>query len=298
MGCRSTHIPLKDIEILRSGFVVVIPRPNKGLVILLDESRLPRDPGASLLRILFYYKVLNSGDNPKAGTFVHIVTSAHRHRISMDTEPHQIFSKVLATRTMPKLVVAQAYEENKKHLVEFNAYRVKRTEEFRSQRHVVHIAGNSVNETALQLQSCGIERQYFPPCLGGQFDYTFFDRWVKKRLSIEGAMSAAPPTLQSNVFTHEKWLQTKPRPTEGRAANSVNKTDARRARRATVERQRYQRQKSTIDILQKERFSLHRRNDELRADNTRLELALKQAQSVLSVYLNVSSPLCADNIDA
>ena len=111
-------------------------------------------------------------------------------------------------------------------------------------------------------------------------------------------MSAAPPKLQSNVFTHEKWLQSKPRPAEGRAANSVNKTDARRARRATVERQRYQRQKSTIDILQKERFSLHRRNDELRAENTRLELALKQAQSVLVMYLNVNSPICGDNIDA
>ena len=43
-----------DVELLQTGFMFMIPRPNQGPLLMMDPSKLPRTAGYSGTRILFY----------------------------------------------------------------------------------------------------------------------------------------------------------------------------------------------------------------------------------------------------
>ena len=44
-----------DVGLFRSGYFVCLPKPSGGLVLLVDESRIPRAPGHAKTRIAFYW---------------------------------------------------------------------------------------------------------------------------------------------------------------------------------------------------------------------------------------------------
>lgn len=46
----------EDVAILRSGYIVVMPRYSGGIIALFDESRLPKEPGDTKTRIIFYFR--------------------------------------------------------------------------------------------------------------------------------------------------------------------------------------------------------------------------------------------------
>ena len=269
-------LSMEDIEYVRSGFLFALERrPNKGVVVLIDESRLPRDPGNSLTRIIFYMKVLNSYENPIQGTYLNVVTSNTRPKISMDPEPYKTFLEALPVRVPPKHIVAQSYEEGKKELVDFNGFRVFRSEQLKSRRPVHHIAGDSMRSTLDLLEMEGLDRRDIPRCLGGDFDYKQVHRWIRQRLSVEDIMAAAPPTLQLDC-------QSSRNPEAKRKLNLAN--------RALRKRVANQRNKATIESLQKERFDLSARNETLRKENSMMEAILAQSQMLILAQSQCLAP--------
>jgi len=94
-----------------------------------------------------------------------------------------------------RLLIAERYEPGKEHLTDFVAYRVARTEQYRSRLTPRRIAGRSVSETLRLLERHGVHRDHLPRSFGGNYDYSRFDEWIRIRLSREGgaAMTAALP---------------------------------------------------------------------------------------------------------
>eukprot|EP00977_Amphora_coffeiformis_P027972 scaffold34676_cov176-Amphora_coffeaeformis.AAC.1 len=183
-----------DVEILRSGYIVIVPRPSGGILALFDESKLQRAADDSKLRVIFYFSSLYSEYAAFGKTIIHVVTSAKRPELDLDTQEWQIRKKAMpgSGLVQPKTIVAQAYEEGKQELIDYLAYRTLSIEEFKTQMRPQRIAGNSVRNTLTLLEELGLERSLLPRCLGGDFDYSQFDEWIRVRLSIEGGMSAAP----------------------------------------------------------------------------------------------------------
>ena len=183
-----------DVEILRSGYIIVVPRPSGGILALFDESRLQRTAEDAKLRIIFYFSSLYSEYAAFGKTIIHVVTSAMRPGLDLDTQEWQIRKKAMPGSGLvkPKTIVAQAYEEGKQDWIDYLAHRTLSIEEFKTQMRPQRIAGNSVRNTLALLEGQGLERSLLPRCLGGDFDFDQFDEWIRVRLTIEGRMSAAP----------------------------------------------------------------------------------------------------------
>lgn len=186
-----------DIDILRSGYLVILTRPCGGIIALFDESKLSRElPKDTKMRLIFYFSSIFCQHAIRGKTIVHVVTSDPRPRM-LPFPPMaewQTRQSVMPGSGLirPSIFVAQAYEQGKEELLDSMGYRTLRTEELNTQMPVERLAGNSVKDIVLLLERRGIERSLFPRCLGGDFDYRIFDDWIRQRLSIEGAMSAAP----------------------------------------------------------------------------------------------------------
>jgi len=191
-----------DIAILRSGYVAAIyAGPNsENLVVLVDRSRLPRQPGLSEARLAFYWCALHTGAPINVIYRIHVVTSAPRPPVELDTAAVTMFQAALPiARSRNKIIVAQACESSgKQALVEYLGYQTQREVQYRVQREVPRVAAISVGQTRCLLQSHGVDPEALPPCLGGTFDYRRFDDFVRERLTVENAMSAAP--LQANFI--------------------------------------------------------------------------------------------------
>lgn len=190
----------QDIDVLRSGYIVIMPRPSGGIIALMDESRLPAGAEDCKLRILFYFSSIFRKHASLGKAIVHVVTSAPRRTLDLHPEEWQIREKAFPGSGLvkPKIFVAQAYEQGKQELIDFMAYSTLRAEEFKTRLPIEAIAGSSVHNTLALLEERGLERHLLPRSLGGTFDYSQYDDWIRQRLTIEGAMSAAPIQI--------KWL--------------------------------------------------------------------------------------------
>lgn len=86
-------------------------------------------------------------------------------------------------------------------MVDYLGFQTQRTAEFKNGgRPIPRVAARSLAETWKTLKTtlgngnndCGISPNFFPPCLGGFYNYRSFDEFIRSRLTIEGVMSAAP----------------------------------------------------------------------------------------------------------
>ena len=189
----SGALDLDDLEILRSGFMVILPRPSGGYITLRDEGRLPRPPGISVVRVVFYmYTVFPEMGRSSNSVLVHIMTSARRPPIDLQHNGWKHFYKALPVLYAPKIYVVQAYEPDKMEVVEFNAFRQKRNAEYKSGKKVELIAGDSLRSTINALESRGFERRTMPRCFGGHYDYSEFDEWIRTRMSVEDYVLSSP----------------------------------------------------------------------------------------------------------
>ena len=190
-----------DIEILRSGYYALVPsRDGQFLRILMDRGRLPRQAGLSEVRLAFYWTAIHAGAPFKGYTRLHVVTSAPRPPVELSTTGPQILASALPlSLARTNFLVAQAYEESKKELIDFIGYQTQKSFSFRIGVNIPLVAANSLGDTLKQLQAMGVEQNCLPPCLGGTYDYRSFDNFIRTRLTIEGTMSAAP--LHVNYIT-------------------------------------------------------------------------------------------------
>lgn len=189
----------EDIDLLRTGCFVFVPRPSGGVVSLIDLSRRSRLLGMALPRMLFYFSSVYRHRIVAGGvTGVHVVSSrsARVPPLPVQRGPFEIWKNALPGGIVPDVVVAQVHEPGKEHLVDFLAYRQGRTVEVRNASADVSvrwIAGHSRGRTLrLLLEDGGLEREVLPADLGGTFAYGQFHDWIRSRLSVEGAMAAAP----------------------------------------------------------------------------------------------------------
>ena len=192
-GC----LDMDDIEILRSGVLVYIPRQNQGPLMLVDRSRLPRTGGYSACRMLFYVMTVMTDKwlQTEGATAIKVVSSDYANKspeMSLDKEIIQIPVKALPMR-LKNLMVAQSYEFGKEILVDTLAYNEWKQYEFQFGFGPERIARDSVGGVLEAMQRKGVDFDHIPQCLGGIFDISHYSAsWVRMRMSMEDVMSSVP----------------------------------------------------------------------------------------------------------
>lgn len=256
-------LSMDDVEALRSGFMVILPRPNGGYLSLRDESRCPHMPQIVAVRILFYwYTNWSEMGRSENSVLVHVITSGKRPPMNLGTNGWKAFFQALPVNRVPKVFVVQAYEYGKKELIDYYGFQQVRNAQFKSQLKVEHIVGDSVQSTLDQLDKFGIERQLMPRNLGGTYDYFRFDNWIRSRLTVEGSLSLHP--IRINFVSYG-----------ARPPNQYKDVVA------VKQQQRYQedvvRLKDTCRVMKKYKNHLKKQNQEL-------QNALAQAKKLVSAY--------------
>uniref|UniRef100_A0A7S3L4V3 Uncharacterized protein n=1 Tax=Amphora coffeiformis TaxID=265554 RepID=A0A7S3L4V3_9STRA len=339
-----------DIEILRSGMSAFLPSTrrnhaattqnlfatnNDGTndthnqpvpLLLVDLSRLPFPAGFSGTKCVFYLCAVfpEAFCHPDGVSVLYVVTSARRNQLGLHKELVSFILQGLPIR-FKNIFVAQSYEEGKERLVDFHAFQQVRTLEFKTGFPPPHLASDSVNGTLkLVCETVRTDREYLPRSLGGTFDYSQFDDWVRTRISIEDCMGAAPPTINNfppigslrgtnfsmlrlppsePIYHSEAAILTTPTGTMqheapptlqyGPDTASVPCVGGKRPEKrpntststASKPRHTYQRQNRAILSLSEEKDHYTRINENLRRDNRRLESLLAQARLIASLHL-------------
>lgn len=153
-----------DIELLRTGFLMLVPRPSGGSVALYDEGRLTRSPRHGLTRCVFYLQSVYPEESLSI-TFIHVVTSAKRPPLDLDPSRWQIFHSSMPIKVV-QIWVAQAYEPGKQELIDFLAYQLFVGTSYKSRFQLNRIAESSVNGTLKALQAKGFEAECLPHSWG------------------------------------------------------------------------------------------------------------------------------------
>ena len=204
------------------------------------------------------------------------------------------------------MIVAQTSEVGKEHLVDFNAYRLRRTEEYRSNLSIERVVGNSPFETLQILEQYGLERNLIPNSLGGNFDYGKFDEWIQTRLQLEASIASTSSLgmTQKSSMDMESILGriiTVTQPSSQRTSPIINlppldtSADAqakmpaveqpRASSQSSVQQQNsrhYQRVNSQIANLQNQATTLIWQNSHLREHNKMLEHYLARARHLVA----------------
>jgi hypothetical protein len=291
-----------DIAVLRSGYLQILPRPSGGILALFDESKLTRPVGDSKLRIIFYFSSLFHDHSIRGKTIVHVVNSNERKFSDLQLEKSEwrVRQSIMpgSGAVRPRIFVAQAYEEGKKELLDFLTYKTRQVEQFKSHMPVQTLIGNSSGHILRLLQQQGIEKHLLPPCLGGNYDMTRFNNWIRERITIEGIMSSAPIMLNHLPrvnFQHSNQLSLPPidqhetqlaqstvraacsQSVPGDTASTRSSSLSGRSKRKPT----YQKINDCIMNLCDRRDSLRHVNESLRRENSRLEKLLADAHALI-----------------
>eukprot|EP00977_Amphora_coffeiformis_P009865 scaffold2276_cov160-Amphora_coffeaeformis.AAC.3 len=187
---------MNDVEVLRSGYLFVFPNPKEP-VLLLDSTRLRHALASVLDRCVFYLLTLCSNEAAQnhGGTLVNVVSSRKGPTKNMKQKQRQwAFVHSAMPFRFKKAVVVQSHEEGEQLLLEFLAYQQSRLLGFSSGLHTDSISKDSFTNTFRGLVTKGFDRSEIPISLGGDFDHcTMLPEWTRMRISLEDAMSSAPP---------------------------------------------------------------------------------------------------------
>ena len=261
----------EDIEFLRRGFLMVIPRPNRGPLLLIERSKLPRTAGFHSTRLMFYLAVTfpHEMSHPDGVTVLYLTTSARIPDICLDKEMVTYVLTGLPMRTK-QLCVAQAYEFGKEYVIEWLADMQARILEFQSGIPPLRVAENSVRGTLSSLKKLGLDRSHVPISLGGSLDESAqFAQWIRRRLSVEDGMAAAPLILDiNNDNTTQRTVLASRLPIQVAA---VCTQAASLVPKPSIRKRTYQRYNEMIADLGKQIDALNSKNGALRVQNRYLE---------------------------
>ena len=193
-----------DIRLLRTGYQALFSRlhdttGDHGLLIIVDFAKvtgvMPFDSDANV-RIVFYLATVLTDPvtQTDGATVVYVVRSAGMPPVDTNPEGYRIVHQALPVR-MKQLIVARAFVEGKEGVLNYLAYQTARVNQFRSGMQPKQLISNSTRGTLYMLEEKGVQRQYLPRCLGGDWTPDKFQDWVRMRLSLEDIMAPAPLKL-------------------------------------------------------------------------------------------------------
>ena len=289
-------LAMGDIEILRSGYLLVFPTPT-GPVLLLDSTRLKHALANVLDRCVFYILTTCSDETAQTqgGTLLSIVSSRKGPVKDMNQRQQQwSFVHSAMPFKFKRAVVVQSYEEEgKQRLLEFLAYKQSRLLEYTSGIHTDLISKDSFSTTLRELLKEGFDRAHIPVDMGGDFDYGMVARWTRMRISLEDAVSAAPPKrnvipnqiIVSSMIENASHLQQGsnnaliPATITNKVKQQFQK-ELTRKRNASYARRSYHRKKMELVFVQEKLNAVERENAQLRAQGKRLESLLLEAARI------------------
>ena len=185
-----------DIEVLRTGYMVPLVRPHgKGMVVLIDRSKLTRPPGMAVIRMSFYFAAIFAKDMRPGFTYIAIQSADPNLQFHQEENTNQeawtIFNVCLPFKAHRKrlFVVKSCFQPGREALAEYLSHAHTLKLKYRSQTaRIGRISGNSVAATVRQLvRDSHVERSCLPQCIGGHYDYRSFEDWITERVSIEMA---------------------------------------------------------------------------------------------------------------
>lgn len=301
----------EDISLLRTGFLAFVsvgfleetlgiqvdPKHKHLVVILIDRSRLhgpvnTEDMNESIARIIIYSMTVFES------TRYIIMQVAHRNCIgdvwNFDPEKSALLDAVTRGDRQGAFVV-RAYEtpEKRQYVDRFARDSLENLSRTLQDMSISYVAEESSKATREALVAQGVPRVALPRCLGGRYDYKFYDDWIRSRLSIEDCMGAAHPVSNSELanFTqslipplfqpnspHDHTLF------EQRPGERPEEFNRRRNLEYSRRFQQRRRQKEADLLDQRSWLRIH--NEELEKDNERLENTLAAAKSMVEAYIN------------
>ena len=317
----------QDVALLRTGFMAfisleflekmlgssLVSEDQPSAIVLLDRSRLPANVSVesvnqSIARIIFYNISVF-----RLSRYC-ILQVAHRNCIGdvffMDPEKSSLLDAVTLSDRQG-VFVARAYEppERRQYVDRFAKDSLESLVRTLQDMSVSYVAKNSSKATLDALVSHGIPRVVLPHCLGGSYDYTLYDEWIRSRLSVEEIMSAARPIHNSALAyatqhsVKKKLLLWPQKPTSKSASMDTASTMAeedppveqrpyetmsdflRRRNQEYSRRFQTKRRRKEAELLD-QRSGLRAQNAMLKSQNECLEKLIAMANSVVEDYLD------------
>jgi hypothetical protein len=281
----SGALSMEDVKIMRTGYSVFLPRQGKTTVLLMDLSRLGDSGRTAHPRVSMYLSTVCTTEwtQVEGVTGIHVVTSAKRPlaEVAPDLRAQQIACFPFKFKNA---YVVQAYEEGKKHLVEYLAYQTYRIMEQNIRVTSEYIAADSVEGTCHMLESRGFSRDCFPRCLGGDYDYRLFDEWCRMQARIEESPLVVPSV--ASAMTDPRGLSTEPLIKRSRTdgGEEEGEDDFVRKRNALYSRRMYHKRKTKLVLVQEQCKVWETRNNTLKEESYRLQGLLVEARYLVSVH--------------
>ena len=261
---------------------------------LIDTTRRQGPtPDHTVSSIAYYFATTIADKNFQCEgvTLFHLIqTNGYRNTNPAPTNYWGIIREALPFKTKYILIVPSFAVPGRQHVLEYLSFQTSRLVEARSQRTSEIVAANTLVGTVQRLERLGIKRINLPPCLGVTFNDTHVHDWIRTRLTVEDAMSAASPIL-NQIHAQRGSSLTLIRQRQSGAISSADfqseeeKQEFIRQRNALYSRRKYHKNKLDMIALPEQSNALQDQNAVLRADNDRLAALLVQAQAMVDAHL-------------
>lgn len=283
------------IELLRKGFITLLSDPDADDPVILIDATRRSGPTAdhTVASIAFYFAttVADERFQTKGVTLFYLI--AERAHWNMSPNPTGYWKVVHEAMPMriKKILMVPYHDPGKQHLLDYLSFQTSRLVESRAQRSSEIVAADSLPGTIQALERMGISQTILPQCLGGSFDDMHVHNWIRSRISLEDAMSAASPILNqihaprgssAVIIKRKKPCSSDP----DEPHDEESKKDYIRQRNALYSRRKYHKEKLEKISLEEQIKSLTQRNTEFRRVNEHLTGLINQANAaVLSLLL-------------
>ena len=198
-----------QVQLLRSGFKVLLHDNNNSAVCMSNYSRLPLGSEYYCDFCPIYFYILSVETCPAAQLQgvcnFYAVTTGFRKVPDLSLDMVMKLGTSLPFK-IHKTVVGRMFDYARDAwLNDMAASAVsKNARELGLQPDCV--GGPSVRSTVNALEDAGLDRSFIPVDMGGDYFYgQKFNEWVRARLSVEDAMAAAPPIRNAVSANNNSW---------------------------------------------------------------------------------------------
>lgn len=191
------------VEFVRGGLFTFLRTASFVPVVIVDTSKMVHPPILQdFLEWTFYYATLLSNESPPpedSVTVLHKVTS--EHRLVLIPEQLQTIRDAMPIKVNPVRLAVPTIDPEKVRLGEYLQAKLSGMIAHNGDAQVEWIHSPSLASKRKRLQGRGIPPESLPVSLGGTLNDNFFMDYIRARISIEDAMSGAPPIINAALAT-------------------------------------------------------------------------------------------------